>query len=90
MAPNVQGHAVSRTTPLEGFTMLRYLSDGIITVALGLTWLAALWLVVDLVIADPAVLVFEDLAIACAALAPILCAIGWGLRGLNRGGARRA
>jgi hypothetical protein len=65
--------------------MLRYLSDGIITVALTLTWLAALWLAVDLVIADPAVLVFEDLAIGCAALAPVLCLIGWGLRRLGRG-----
>jgi hypothetical protein len=70
--------------------MLRYLSDGIIAVALTLTWLAALWLVVDLLIADPAVLVFEDLAIACALLGPILCAIGWGLRGLGRSAARRA
>jgi hypothetical protein len=71
--------------------MLRYLSDGIIAVALALTWLAAFWLVVDLVIADPAVLVFEDLAIGCAVLGPVLCAIGWGLRGLvRRGGVRQA
>jgi hypothetical protein len=70
---------------MKGSAMLRYLSDGIIAVALTLTWLAALWLAVDLVIADPAVLVFEDIAIGCAVLGPVLCAIGWGLRGLGRG-----
>jgi hypothetical protein len=79
------GHAACRTTPLKGFAMLRYLSDGIIAVALTLTWLAVLWVAVDLLIADPAVLVFEDLAIAAAVLGPILCAIGWGLRRLGRG-----
>ncbi len=66
--------------------MLRYLSDGIIAVALTLTWLAALWVAFDLLVADPAILVFEDLAILCAVLGPILCLIGWGLRGLARRG----
>ncbi|MBW4022413.1 MAG: hypothetical protein HIU92_04610 [Proteobacteria bacterium] len=60
--------------------MLRYLSRGIITAALTLMWLAVAWVVVDLVFADPAILVFEDIAILCAVLAPILYLIGWGLR----------
>ncbi len=64
--------------------MLRYLSDGIVAVALTLTWLAALWVAFDLLVADPAILVFEDLAILCAVLGPILCLIGWGLRVLAR------
>ncbi len=81
--------------PMKGFDMLRYLSNGFVAAALILTWLAAVWVVVDLVVADPAILVFEDIAILCAVLGPILCLIGWGLRGLARrgsgaGAARRA
>ncbi len=67
--------------------MLRKMSDGIIAAALALAWAAACWAAIDLLFADPAVLVFEGVAMACAALAPILCVIGWALRGLGRGAA---
>ncbi len=60
--------------------MLRALSHGTIVAALGLAWAAAAWLVLDLLIADPAMLVFEDVAILCAALAPVVYLIGWSLR----------
>jgi hypothetical protein len=63
--------------------MLRSLSRGIIIVALTLVWLATAWVVCDLLFADPAVLVFEDIAILCAVLAPITYLIGWGLRWLS-------
>jgi cation transporter-like permease len=75
--------------------MLRSLSHGTITAALTLTWLAAAWVVFDILFADPDLLVFEDVAILCAVLAPIVYLIGWGLTSLslrfgNSGTARRA
>jgi hypothetical protein len=63
--------------------MLRSLSRGIIVAALTLMWVAAGWVVCDLLFADPALLVFEDIALLCAVLAPIVYLIGWGLRGLS-------
>jgi hypothetical protein len=67
------------------------LSRGTILVALTLLWMASAWVVCDLLFADPAVLVFEDLAILCAVLAPIVYLIGWGMRWLSlRIGAPRA
>jgi hypothetical protein len=60
--------------------MLRSLSRGTITFALTLMWLAVAWIVFDLLFAEPDLLVFEDLAILCAVLAPIIYLIGWGLR----------
>ena len=63
--------------------MLQSLSRGIILVALSLTWVACAWVVCDLLFADPAVLVFEDLAILCAVLAPLTYLLGWGLRWLS-------
>jgi hypothetical protein len=63
--------------------MLRSLSRGSITVALTLTWLAAAWVAFDVLFAEPDLLVFEDLAILCAVLAPIIYLIGWGLRWLS-------
>jgi hypothetical protein len=63
--------------------MLRSLSYGTITVALTLMWVAAAWVVGDLLFADPALLVFEDIAILCAVFAPIIYLIGWGLRWLS-------
>lgn len=63
--------------------MLRALSDGIIFVALIFMWLAAAWVVIDLLFADPAVLVFEDIAIGCAILAPITYMIGWGVQRIS-------
>jgi hypothetical protein len=62
--------------------MLRFLSNGVIAAALTCAWIAAIWVGIDVLFADPATLVFEDLAICFGVLAPILCAIGWGLRGL--------
>lgn len=59
--------------------MLRALSDGTIVFALTLMWLAAAWAVIDVLIADPAVLIFEDVAIGCAVLAPVIYLVGWGL-----------
>ena len=76
--------------------MLRSFSHGTMTVSLTLMWLAAAWVACDLLFADPALLVFEDLAILCAVLAPIIYLIGWGLRlvslrtGSGGGGVRRA
>jgi cation transporter-like permease len=69
--------------------MLRSLSHGTIIAALVLTWAAAAWVVLDMLFADPAVLVFEDIAILCAVLAPIVYLLGWGLRwcSLRFGGA---
>jgi hypothetical protein len=63
--------------------MLRSLSRGTITVALTLMWLAAAWVAFDVLFADPDLLVFEDVAILCAVLAPIIYLIGWGLRWLS-------
>jgi hypothetical protein len=63
--------------------MLRSLSHGTITAALTLTWLAAAWVVFDILFADPDLLVFEDVAILCAVLAPITYLIGTGLRSLS-------
>jgi len=63
--------------------MLRSISDGTILVALTLMWVAAAWVVGDLLFADPALLVFEDIAILCAVLAPIIYLIGWSFRWLS-------
>ena len=46
--------------------MLRSLSHGTIVAALTLMWMAAAWVVCDLLFADPALLVFEEIAILCA------------------------
>lgn len=74
--------------------MLRYLSRGVTVVALMLMWIAVAWVVIDLILAAPAILIFEDIAILCAVLAPILYLVGWGLRWCDTrfasGGARRA
>ncbi len=59
--------------------MLHALSRGIISIALTLMGVATAWLVIDILFADPAVLIFEDLAILCAVLAPILYLVGWAL-----------
>ncbi|WP_419757210.1 hypothetical protein [Acidisoma sp.] len=63
--------------------MLRSLSRGTTTVALALIWLAGGWLACDVLFADPAQLVFEDLAILCAVLAPVVYLIGWAMRWLS-------
>jgi hypothetical protein len=63
--------------------MLRSLSHGTIVAALTLMWMAAAWVVCDLLFADPALLVFEEIAILCAVLAPVVYLIGWGLRWLS-------
>jgi hypothetical protein len=60
--------------------MLRPFSRGIIIASLTLTWLTAAWVVCDVLFADPDLLVFEELAILCAVLAPIVYLVGWGLR----------
>lgn len=60
--------------------MIRALSDGVLAAALTLMWIAAAWVVIDLLVADPAILIFEDIAIACAVLAPLLYLLGCGLR----------
>jgi hypothetical protein len=60
--------------------MLRSLSHGTIIVALALAWAAAAWVLMDVLFADPAMLVFEDIAILCAVLAPVVYLLGWGLR----------
>jgi cation transporter-like permease len=73
--------------------MLRSLSRGTILASLTLMWVAAAWLVCDILFADPDLLVFEDVAILCAVLAPIVYLIGWGLTKLSlrlgQGGAPR-
>ena len=63
--------------------MLRSLSHATIVAALTLMWLAVAWVVCDVLFADPALLVFEDIAILCAVLAPIIYLIGWGMRWLS-------
>ena len=63
--------------------MLRSLSRGTTTAALALVWLAAAWIVCDVLFADPAQLVFEDIAILCAVLAPIVYLFGWLMRWLS-------
>ena len=63
--------------------MLRSLSRGTTTVALALVWLAAAWVACDVLFADPALLVFEDVAILCAGLAPVVYLIGWMMRWLS-------
>jgi cation transporter-like permease len=63
--------------------MLRSLSHGTTVAALTLMWVAAAWIVCDLLFADPALLVFEEIAIICAVLAPVVYLIGWGLRWLS-------
>ncbi|GAB0116535.1 hypothetical protein [Acidisoma sp. 7E03] len=60
--------------------MLTAVSKGIISFSFVLAGLACLWLAADLLIAAPSTLIFEELAIGCAGLAPILCLFGWGLR----------
>jgi hypothetical protein len=63
--------------------MLRSLSYASKIISLTLVWVAAGWVAIDLLFADPALLVFEDVAIICAVLAPIIYLIGWGLRWLS-------
>ncbi len=59
--------------------MIRALSNGVLAAALTLMWIAAAWVVIDVLFADPAILVFEDIAIGCAILAPLLYLLGLGL-----------
>jgi hypothetical protein len=71
--------------------MLRVVSDATIILALTLMWLAMAWVIINVVFADPAVLVFEDVAIGCAVLAPLFYLVGWGLRSVaTRFGSSRA
>ncbi|MCB8880635.1 hypothetical protein ACELLULO517_10355 [Acidisoma cellulosilytica] len=60
--------------------MIETIAKGIIYLALGLMGVAAAWVVFQVLFASPDLLVFAEIAIICAVLAPILCLIGWGLR----------
>jgi hypothetical protein len=60
--------------------VIETIAKGIIYLALVLMGIAAVWLVFQVLFASPELLIFSELAIICAALAPILCLIGWGLR----------
>lgn len=60
--------------------MIEIAAKSIIYLALGLMGIAAAWLVIQILFASPALLVFAEIAIICAVLAPILCLVGWGLR----------
>jgi hypothetical protein len=75
--------------------MLRSLSRATTITSLTLMWLAAAWVLCDVLFADPDLLVFEDLAILCAVMAPIIYLLGRGLTWLslrfgNGGAVRRA
>ena len=59
------------------------LSRGMTVTALVLMWVAIVWVVCDVLFADPDVLVFEDIAILCAVLAPIVYLVGWCVRWLT-------
>lgn len=60
--------------------MLRAAAKGITGLSLVLALLALAWIVCDLLLAAPATLVFEELAIGCAVLAPLVCLFGWAVR----------
>lgn len=60
--------------------MLTAISKGIVSLSFVLAGLACVWLAADLLMAAPSTLIFEEIAIGCAVLAPILCLFGWGLR----------
>jgi hypothetical protein len=60
--------------------MLRAISGGIIGLSLVLAALALVWLACDILFAAPATLVFEELAIGCAMVAPVVCLLGWAVR----------
>ncbi len=66
--------------------MLELVGKAVNTVALTLAVIALAWLVIDLLFAEPAELILMEVAIICAALAPVICLIGWGIRwiGLRR------
>ena len=55
-------------------------AKSIIYLALGLMGIAAAWLAIQILFASPSLLVFAELAIISAVLAPILCLVGWGIR----------
>lgn len=63
--------------------MLRAASRGIVGLSLVLAALAFAWVVCDLLLAAPATLVFEEIAIGCALLAPLVCLFGWAVRWLG-------
>ena len=60
--------------------MIELVAKSILYLALGLTAVAAAWLVIEILFATPNLLVFAEIAIICAVLSPILCLLGWGLR----------
>lgn len=60
--------------------MIEIAGKYIVYLALGLMGVAAAWLVIQILFASPALLVFAEIAIICAVFAPILCLIGWGIR----------
>ncbi len=60
--------------------MIEIAAKSIIYLALGLMGIAAAWLAIQILFASPSLLVFAELAIICAVLAPILCLVGWGIR----------
>lgn len=60
--------------------MTASIAKGIIYLALGLMGIALAWVVFQILFASPYLLIFSEIAIICAVLAPILCLIGWGLR----------
>ncbi|MCB8875039.1 hypothetical protein [Acidisoma silvae] len=60
--------------------MIEFFAKYIIYLALGLMGIAAAWVVIQILFASPDMLVFAEIAIVCAVLAPVLCLIGWGVR----------
>ena len=60
--------------------MLKAASRGAIVLSFVLALLALAWLATDLLLAAPATLLFEELAIGFAALSPIILLFGWALR----------
>jgi hypothetical protein len=59
--------------------MIGYVSRGLISIALAMVWVAAIWLVVQILFAEQEMLVGDSIAIGCAMLAPIFCLAGWAL-----------
>lgn len=68
--------------------MLEATARSLIVTALVLVGVALAWLVIDLLFASPAVLVFAEIAIICAVLSPFVCLLGWIIRWI--GGFARA
>jgi hypothetical protein len=60
--------------------VLETVAQGVITAGLVLAGIAMAWLVVDILFASPAILVFAEIAMICAALGPLACLAGWGMR----------